>query len=280
MKRKETLETWLRQQIFIHREDVGHCIKIELGHLALGGKKSGELYFCKVPEDPEEGFVSTLLTTIEDLSQADVEGLGGVQTYAVFAYFEDKPTRPTARYVFKLRDESEANELESEPPSKEGITAQLMRHNEAIMRSSSIAQAQVMNALVTSLQRLSEQNEQMSAEKLESLKTMEELYSHRHERELELLESQAKQERIDKVVGKLDLLAPVLINKLGGGNGEQKQLTDGNQNSVRDAMLGGLANSITPEQLSKLQGVFSDEQMATLLELVTPHLNTESKNDG
>ncbi len=97
---------------------------------------------------------------------------------------------------------------------------------------------------------------------MKSFKLMEEVYSLRAQREIELESARVKSKVISDGWEKLSLLAPMALNHMAGKNIFPESATQA-------LMLKSLVESIDKPTFDKLAGVFSGEQMALVFNLAT-----------
>lgn len=96
---------------------------------------------------------------------------------------------------------------------------------------------------------------------LEVLRTMEELATQRHKREMEKLAFETETEFRRTIVGKVSLLVPAVVNRLAG-----KEIMPGDD--ARTLALEALAESLTPEQAAHVAQGLSAEQSIVLSEIL------------
>jgi len=258
---RKNLEGWLRRQLYGSMEENGRCVKFQIAHLAPSSKKGSDVGVVKIPPDgipPED--LDALITQIETICYEDAGGLEGTQRYVLFPYFKDAQ-KTIGRFVLRIEgDANDDDELASEPATKTGLLAQLMRHQEAIMRTSMLGIQNVVQMQQRVISRLSEQNEAMLGKHVENINSLEDLRNEKHERDLKSEEARFRQKSMQDIVDKVMLLLPNVVNKLGGKG--QKLLPE--KSTTTEAGIYSLLSSITPDQLATLSGVLKPEQLATL----------------
>ncbi|MFH1010994.1 MAG: hypothetical protein V1784_07150 [bacterium] len=227
-----------------------------------------------MPAKTDDDFLVSAINDIEANSEADAGGIGGIQSYVVLAFFEDEPDKPLARFTFRVAGDNEEDEgeISSEPPNRIGITSQLMRHNEAIMRTGTIATGQVVAVMQRTIASLSEANERLTTQRLESFQLIEELQSQKHERDLMASREAMKQQMIRETFEKATLLLPVVVNKLTG-----KTLLP-ERKSGQEIMIKEFMNSLTPEQANGLQNILKPEQLAVVLTMMDGFAKEDMKD--
>lgn len=257
-------EAWLRKQLFIARDE-GTCNKLVLKHIQIGNKLGNEVACLRVPAAVNDDFLVTAINEVEAAAAADAGGIGGTQSYIVQAFFENDADKALARFTFRVAGDDEEDEndgLNSEPPNRIGLTSQLMRHTEAIMRTGTMATGQVVAVMQRTIANLTESNERLMAQRMESYQLIEELQSQKHERDLLTSREAMKQQMIRETFEKATLLLPVVINKLTGKNVLPEKKTGG------EIMIKEFMNSLTPEQGEKLQTILNPAQLTVVLSMM------------
>ena len=273
---RSKLERWLRQQILIADDERGRCKRIVVRH-TVSGKLGQEIATFKVPiKALDDDWFAETLSAIDAAIADDADPLGGVQTYVIFPFFEetDKPgSRFTVRETSSTVEDPES--IESEPATKTGLLAQLMRHNEANARTSALALGTILNTLRTTNQRQAETIEKLLTDRQSNFETMERLKSEEVERSIVMKREETSERMKGELFEKLALLLPIAVNKIAGKNLLPAKRTG------TETVIQGLIESITPEQLAKLGEVMRPEQMAALLEVFQSMQGTEGdKNEG
>lgn len=159
----------------------------------------------------------------------------------------------------------------SEPATMAGITKQLMRHNEALMKGTAQGYAHIVEHLTKQLDVAYARIEQLEKNHLKVTQLSEEISSAQTERDLLIEKQRADHERKKSIVAKLSLLIPVIIAKMSG-----KPLQ-----STIDPTIQEFARSIDSDQLAKLTSILKPEQqlaLATVLEMVAQDEETETQS--
>jgi len=266
-------ETWIRKQVMIQRVE-GRCTRLMLRHVVQGNKVGNEVASFNVPIEWDDQWIQDCLNEIETSAHTDAGGLGGPQKYMVFAFFERSEAKPLARFPFleHASDEGsgdEGSDLDTESPNAKGLTAQLMRHNEALMRTTMMGITQIIGTLQRQVSKQSDTIEKLVQEKFDNLDTMESMLSKKQERDIELREAETKQKLLSDAAEKAMVLMPVVINKLMG-----KEVMPAP--SMNDELLKSFLSTITPEQLDGLTKILKPEQAMVVLELYQKLMNVEA----
>lgn len=280
MSAKVKLTNWLRAQFLVEREE-GRPVRFIMNHLTVSRKKTEIARFdaSRITETQVETFCETLAGEIELKATDDAEGLGGVQRYTINCFFKNSDGSQT-RYIFKV-DASDGEETEdsgeymTEPPSMKGLISQLMRHNEATMRTATMVTNHNMTLQQRIIERQAEQVEKLLSEKYDNMRTMEGVLSEQHKRKLEEMEQLSNQQFREEIIKKVALLAPVVANRIAGR-------TIVPVGSPMNASLVALRESLTQEQMQALMGVLRPEQAMAVIEMlqsVTPPSEEEKADD-
>lgn len=262
MKGQNDLEKWIRKQLYVERDE-GPCTKLVLKHVGAGNKLGSEVCSAGVPKSPGDDFVIATMHEMDATASQDANGFGGVQTYVIQAFFKGEE-KSLARYTFKVQgtdDDDEGGSMASEPPNRTGITTMLMRHQEAVMRTATMGQAQVVGTLMRQNQVLSELVERFMSERLETVQLMESLLSRKQERDLEVQRAQSKETMLRDAFDKIMTLAPIVVAKFAG-----KGAIPGVE-SPMEVQIKGLLETITPDQFEQLTGTLKPEQQFALAEI-------------
>lgn len=255
---RKKLAQWLRQQMQSMETEIP-CVRMVLKHALATGKTGQVAQYPITPStDPD-----SLGLEIVDAATTDAEGLGELQRYSVCAYYKGNEDEVKSRFSFRIhiaKDEDDSSGL-SESPDSKGLTSQMMRHTEAMMRSSTIANAETARILLRTVERQAETIETLSGKHIAMLETMEEVMGAKDERELKKLELVAKMKRDEAIIDKLNVLLPAVVNRLGG----KKLLPE--KATPSEMMVGQLLGSLTPDQFQTLSGTFRPDQMMIVMEL-------------
>lgn len=268
---RQRLDRWIRQQAF---GDYGSLTRFTIKHSAQGAKGSpvGELKVEKVTADD----VREIADNLDNMVADDASGMGGMQRYVIESWHDDGETA-SARIALRIQgydpDIDNMDSDDAEPPTKGGILGQQMRHNEIIMKTLVAGMGGAIQSLQRSAARNAELVETLMSQRLEDFKVVEEALSHKHEREMELMEKNADIERKDKLVEKGLTLLPAVVNRISG-----KQLIAAP--SPRDEMLRSLVETLTPDQLQGIAGQLNPEQQIVLLEMLQAYQQDEQRKSG
>lgn len=236
-------------------------VKISLRH-AAPGSKGQDVESFDIASVIEADNIESMVNEILQRAQEDADGLGGLQRYVIHLY-EKSTTKASARYMFRLRGmEDEYDESGGEEsPTMKGLLTQLMRHNEANVRTMTVGFGGVMNHLVRRLESSDNMVEKLMKQRQIDFTNLEQAMSTQHDRDMQLLLTEGSEKRKDEMFAKLSILVPVVINKLAG----QKVLDTKDPAAM---MLKEFVGSLNEEQYRSILGSLKPEQAISLLSIV------------
>lgn len=256
---RKKLVQWIRMQQ-ASAFDGATLYRLILRH-AMGGNKASSVAEFDVsnPENSPEDIASLITEAAND----DAEGLGGLQKYTVSSYFSDDPDHVRARFSFRLLvDEHDTGEVhDSEPATSAGLLAQMMRHNEAMMRVTVMSMSEIARIQTRQIERLASQNEDLTTKHLNMMEMMEEVMTAKDEREVRRMEVKNKLDNQAAIVDKIGLLLPAVVNRISGKNLLPSKTTP------EQMMLDKFLESFSLEQMQGLGNVLKPEQMMIVMEL-------------
>src|SRR5258708_14953478 len=140
---RQRIGRWLQTLILEIGDE--YTPKLILRHIAINDRQVDVATFGPQKLGDDEGIFGELVRRIDEAIDTDAEGLGGLQRYLLVAVAED---RIVARLPLRCSslvggDTGDGESIESEPPTSRGQVAQLMRHNEALMRMFVVGVGQV-----------------------------------------------------------------------------------------------------------------------------------------
>ena len=255
---------WLRENILVNDPELGNCHKLVIRHFSVGKKPQGDVGTVRVAENlaTDPGGVDALISEVVNRAQADANNLhSGIQLYGVFAYYTKNPNY-TPRCFFRVSAEEEYDPEASggdptETPDARGLTTQLMRHLEAMARTS------VMNTgfLIQTLQAENASQRELIHQQLEASievgALLQETLDNSTARRISEKEAENKQSMMGAVFEHLKLLFPVILNKLAG-----QKITAETDQSFN--LLASLFESMSAEQQQVLVTQFLNPAQATV----------------
>lgn len=223
-------------------------------------------------------FASQILE--EAINYCTVAG-GGPQRYVVSAYDMDRedngefgsvPFMNTG-FICEGNPAAFSEVISSEPPTSEGLMASLMRHNNMMFQQHNAAIHSLVSHLASSLQKKSEENERLMADRVGTITIMEDLLSRKHERDMDVRQQESSITRKNEIWTKLSELLPIAVNKLAG-----KELVR-QKSTAFEATVMTFMESIQSGQLDTIakSGIFSERQLVlfgTMLEQMVKQMTT------
>ena len=262
----QQIERWVKEQIAVEgSRERGPCKKFVLRHLNVANKIQGDVYTVNVPRD--QSIISDpdhIIEQIAEHAQQDANDQNsGLQKYAVYAYFHGDPNY-SPRKVFRVAaDEAIEREVDpSEPPTERGITTQLMRHNEIIMKNSMVVSGYQMQTLQKENARLRDQNDNLMKEHFGLLVLMQEMMDGSHKRRLEEKQAELQMSMLEGTFEHLKIALPIIVNRWAGKEVIPQKMNRGFY------LLSSLLEGMSTEQQNMLQSSLSPQQLALLAEIL------------
>ena len=238
---------------FVRREmttskPTGEVVRFELRHLPVGSKRGHEVLTVNVPEKTDSEWYEHTGAEIVASAENDAEGIAsGPQRYVITVFRDKNPEKSQGRIALMIAadDADEEGEIESEPATKQGLMAQLMRHNEAKERIHQSSMAVMMQALQKMVGSLADENSRLREQRFNDIEAIEDLLSQRTDRDIAARKADAQiglmQETGKKVAG----LLPVVMNRMMGGKSDGQAM-----------LVNNILGSLTEEQKTKLIEAF------------------------
>lgn len=272
-------ETWLGQFLrrqFLQRHEGGRCVRIQLFH--AGGKYMGvRTWEFGSDSKFDDASVDMIGGEIVETAQEDAANRFGRQRYVLCSYYAGSPqtvaeSKPFMRYGGG--DDDDEGDVDSEGPTARGLQTQLMRHLEAVHRTSTQGAQQMVAAQSRMLEIAVAKATALEEKHAQTIQVYEALLSERHVRELASKEHELKVRAWGELADKANLLLPVVVNKLAGVRILPEPAT------AMTEMLGSFMESITPEQFQKLQGVLSPDQFIVVCNLIEERRRQEQERQA
>jgi hypothetical protein len=248
-----------------HRE--GPCVRFELKHIVLKGDAGHvQTYNISADTDRTESLCESMAESVETDAETDGDGNGGLQRYQLLFYHESDPNKPVSRLAFRCGDGSEIRTADSEPATTDGILAQQMRHNEALMRTQVQSVNNILQIQQRSIEKLQTEKERLENDRFRFMEVHERMLSEAHSRHLAEQETEFEMLMKKQVADKLMMLAPTVVNRLTG----HKILPE--KTTPKDEMIKNLSKSImgTPGKIEKIMssGLFTMEELTVIASLL------------
>jgi hypothetical protein len=288
---RKRLSEWIHRMIYTESTDRGHCVKLNIRHVNAAGvpkNEIGNIIISAKVVSPEE--IPVWTSQIDKMTVDDSTGIGGMNRYAVTAYFKpesDDPERPAEvsagpRLILRVdggSEDGDGNEetgdmQSTEAPTQRGLTTQLMRHLEVQFKVGTAATAQTMAALQRENARLTELVESYMVKQVELITTVETMHTQRHERELASATALMKQDALRELMNKGMHLLPMIVNSIA----KKRDVLPANTTPI-EQMVHSLVATLTPKQMEGLLGQLNTEQQATLLSVAQAMFKFEVKSN-
>jgi len=273
----QQLEQWVRREVAFPEKSRGKCYKVVLKHLTVDRKVQGDVTQFPVKlEEGGEDEIEPLLGQVADAAQTDANDLNsGVQSYALCAYFTlDKNYVP--RKIFRVTSVDEEVERDispSEPPTDKGITSQLMRHNEAVMRQMTIMYSMHMQTTQRELHRLADMNERFAQQQLDVIALAQDMMDNSTKRRLDERREETNLAIKEEAMSKLAAVVPVVINRLAG----QQVLPTEDRSFM---LMASFLENLSDEQQQNFLATCTDAQRMVLAEILAEYEKKKSKLAG
>lgn len=262
--RVRTLVKWIRGTLFQGVEDedeTNRVTRFELRQVTDAGENILQKFSIKKDELPTDDKIEAMAEEILDLAQEDSEGFSHTVSYVVLS-FCGKDRKPSKRSpVIRLSPDGLTSRVgETEPANMKGLFSQLMRHNEALVRT--VMQTQETNTRFAEkvISRLSQQVEKHDQTRVEMFAAVEELISEKHKRDLEAQKEERRSKQIEKASEKIIPLLPVMVNRLAG----KKLLPQDIKDHPAMSILVNTLRKIKPEQVEEIASILGEDALPLL----------------
>lgn len=249
------LTRWLRG-VFLRQKK--QLARVSLHQVEVGGNARVQDW-----SDFEEVKPDTLAREVYQAAQDDAAGLRGPTRYQVLAY-EGDDDAPCTRMSFRIMPDVELSDAigeESEPPTAQGHMAQMMRHNEGSIRTSLGAT----NDIIRHYQRMNDskdaQLEKFGEMHFKVLSAYEKLMDRQYEREASLRAEARKERQMEMIIEKLEMLAPIAMNKLLSSNDPTESPP------LLELQVAALLKSLPTQMIGMIQGALPPESRALFMDL-------------
>lgn len=253
---KLTIDAWWRKTI---GDNFDKIAKVSLRHKGLGKRRGEIIYDIEAPKKIDATWTKLTLEDIVSRAEGEAEGMGGVQTFCILVLDKDG-SQLAMRTMRVAADDEFADDSSSEPPTKHGLVAQQMRHNEALMRSNATLIASMFQNLTKTIERLSNQNESYMDRHFGMIETVESLMSQKQDRELKAQREEAKIKAITEGAASLKPLALVAGKKLLG--------VEVDSSGIVGEQIGALKDSLTQDQVVKIFQLLNPDQQVVIADLL------------
>lgn len=257
MANRKTLHNWIRDVMVKLSPNEEACTALLLNHIVAGGRavevKSVRFGGNKT-FDPKD-----LADLFQEAADTHAGGLpSGRQQYELLAFYNSN--QPEDRYPLAVQGEDlmVQSGLGTEPATPAGLTSQLMRHNEALTRSSLIHSENMLSQMASIIDKLADQNAKMLAENAQVMEVAKQLVMEKAANEHEHRMLELKEERNSKMLATGMKLLPGAVNTLAG----RQVFPD---STVAEGLVDSLAESLDEDQIVQLTSILRPEQSGPLM---------------
>lgn len=244
---RKTADMWINEAITDPDKD-GKCSMISLVHMV--GQQEKEIHTTKFGGGKDWKAID-LAAMFMDKARTYCQDIHGLQTFQLLAFYDGRTT-PQAFFPFTVNSENTTGALGTEAPTETGRTQQLMRQGEMLFQQTYRRQ-QVQDEFMTRLISMqSTMIKELSQENRDAFGIVKEMLMQKalddHNRAMEQLKFQRETAERKKWMG----WAPPLLNTILG-----KEIFP--QSTADTALVEGIADSLTEEDIMKIAGVLKPE---------------------
>ena len=261
---QQQITDWIHEHIVVARPGFGRCKKLVLRHMNLENKPQGDVQAFIIPND--EGLIGEmdmLVNKIVDAAQRSANDYAsGMQKYALYAYYTDDTSYvPYKMFRVSASDESALGDMDpSEPPTEKGLMSQLMRHNEATMKTATMKDSFLFSILQRELSRLSDKDERNEQQRMDMIMLMQDTINEAHGRRLSERKEETDIAMREGIFEQLKVLMPIIANRVAG-----KPIFPEEDKSF--LLMATFLENLKPEQQAFLRDTLDGPQMAVLAEI-------------
>jgi len=270
----DVIRSFLSRAVIIEDDKHGPCVRVTLAHGKSSGAAARLHAWAIVDGQRTQPAAQSLAREVYDVAHDHAGAFDGVQRYALAAFYGEE-IEPGRTGAFRVsvdagRDSSSAAEPTEEATGR-GMLAQTMRHNEALTRFTLQSAETVTRSLAQQLGELRMENSELRTRLHDSMTAVEKAMSEQHNRELESRRFELRSVAQRELVQKIDLLFPVLLNRLSG----IRALPAGPGGDTMRALV----SSISQEQLQAIGNVLRPEQAVAFIDVLQGYLPPDKPGD-
>jgi hypothetical protein len=247
-------------------------VRFELRQLQAGGAET------RVRDvRPAEGeSVSAIAERVWSLACKDASALTGVNAYALCAYKPDASAFD-ARHAFRVPVTRTNDTIEpTEPASIAGLMAQLMRHNEASVRSAVLGSGDLIRMLQLELKQSREYIRKLEARSVRAFELVEDLMSAKATRDLAERREARKDAAQAHVIAQVTRYLPALVDRALVATGMVKEGQAPASNAQR---LGAVVRSLEEKEVTEIYGILGETRGKELFQILQSVLADEEAAD-
>jgi hypothetical protein len=273
---EQQIQGWVRENVLYPEKKLhGTCDHVMLRHVNVERKPQGDVkaFPVRLEEGAEDDGLIPLLHKIAEAAQGDADDMNqGVQSYALYAYYPAHKGYVPRRFfrVAPSDVEIQRDLAPSEPPTEKGLVAQMQRHVEAIMRTSTIANGHLFQTMQNEMRRLAEMNEKFATQQIDFMVLTQDLIDNSHGRRLKEKDAETNLAMKESALSKIEALVPVILNRLAG-----KQILPEENRSLM--LMAALMENMSEAQQLQFYGSLNDPQKMALAEILAEYEKGKSR---
>lgn len=262
MTPQESLQKFIARQLLLVHES-GGVTRLELYHAAGDTSERLQMFPVVTGESTSED----LATDIFDVAVQDRNARASSQPerYGVAAFI-DGDEQPVGQTIVSLEGTrpiaSAITFDDTEPPNIKGVTGQLMRHNEQMMKVMLGLTEVTTGRLMSDLTATRGQLDRMMSQAEEVRALREEALDGKQTRELQGAQAIQKAKRIDQIGGMLVTMAPMVLASFFGGKGKP-----GAQASAMEQAIKALLGNLNEKEITGIFSSLSQPNQMALMQL-------------
>lgn len=262
MTPQESLQKFISRQLLLVHES-GGVTRLELYHAAGDTSERLQMFQVVTGESTSED----LATDIYDVAVQDRNARASSQPerYGVAAFIDgdEQPVGQTILSLEGTRPVASAITFDdTEPPNIKGVTGQLMRHNEQMMKVMLGLTEVTTGRLMSDLTATRGQLDRMLSQAEEVRALREEALDGKQTRELQGAQAIQKAKRIDQIGGMLVTMAPMVLSSFFAGKGKP-----GAQASAMEQAIKALLANLNEKEINGIFSSLSQPNQMALMQL-------------
>ncbi len=214
----ERVTKWIQTRMLSAGEDGAPLRLFKLSHVQEGTSKPATLNDHELSDgDTAEAIASDFYR--QACEDADSHG-GGTHRYTVRAFYGEgeEIEASQARIVFPvMANDEDTDELGQMSPTEKGMTIQLMRHQEAVVRNNTMLTGDVVRGLAEMVGTAHTEMRMMMGQLVNMTQIVQDALDRRTERELVVRREVTHEKRIEKLIEKAEVYLPALLMSRDGG---------------------------------------------------------------
>ena len=261
---EQQIADWIREHVVVSVAGRGRCRRIVLRHLNLENHPQGDVNSFNIPQDEGlAGETDMIVNRVVDAAQRDANDYeGGIQKYALFAYYTDDPNY-VPRKIFRVAadDEVSRDVSPSEPPTEKGLVSQTMRHLEAVMKTATVSSGVIIENMTRQLRDHQESKKVNDQQTIDLMLLVQENINEAHRRRLDERREEMEMGIKEGLFEQLKVAIPIILNRISG-----KPLLPEQDKSFM--LMAALLENLRPEQQAFLRESLDPPQAAVLGEIL------------